>query len=233
MFGRKVIPKALVNALPVGGALHQGEVREPRPAGGREGDRSTRSGPRRSGPSALATHAVARTESLRPGPKPGRRRPSLAWLGVVPFFAYAAHVPDPAGRHRDGRRVPERPRRLHVPQRLVDRLDREHARRVLGEHQAQPRHRPPRRPARPPDRLRGDPQGDARLDPLGVRHVLGRGRELRRHPARVRVHRHASGRSGSSRSSSTTSSGSTSTSTALRSGRGTASSSSTSTSRSR
>jgi len=33
---------------------------------------------------------VARSETLRPGPKPGRRRPSLAWLGVVPFFAYAA-----------------------------------------------------------------------------------------------------------------------------------------------
>ena len=27
---------------------------------------------------------------LRPGAKSGRRRPSLAWLGVVPFFVYTA-----------------------------------------------------------------------------------------------------------------------------------------------
>jgi putative spermidine/putrescine transport system permease protein len=33
-------------------------------------------------------HAVAH-DSLRPGPPPGRRRRSFAWLGVVPFFAFA------------------------------------------------------------------------------------------------------------------------------------------------
>jgi putative spermidine/putrescine transport system permease protein len=38
----------------------------------------------------LTTEAVA-ADVLRPGPKaPGRRRPSFAWLGVVPFFAYTA-----------------------------------------------------------------------------------------------------------------------------------------------
>ena len=38
----------------------------------------------------LTTEAVA-ADVLRPGTKaPGRRRPSLAWLGVVPFFAYTA-----------------------------------------------------------------------------------------------------------------------------------------------
>ena len=36
----------------------------------------------------LATEAIAQS-ALRPGPKPGRRRRSWAWLGVVPFFAYA------------------------------------------------------------------------------------------------------------------------------------------------
>lgn len=35
-----------------------------------------------------ATDAVTQS-ALRPGPKPGRRRRSLAWLGVIPFFAYA------------------------------------------------------------------------------------------------------------------------------------------------
>ena len=44
---------------------------------------------------ALATHVAHGT--LRPGPAPGRRRPSLAWLGVVPFFAYAT-CSSPAGR---------------------------------------------------------------------------------------------------------------------------------------
>jgi putative spermidine/putrescine transport system permease protein len=33
-------------------------------------------------------HAVAH-DSLRPGLAPGRRRRSFAWLGVVPFFAFA------------------------------------------------------------------------------------------------------------------------------------------------
>src|SRR5262249_51350399 len=38
---------------------------------------------------ALATEAV-RADVLRPGLKSGRRRVSLAWIGVVPFFAYTA-----------------------------------------------------------------------------------------------------------------------------------------------
>ena len=76
--------------------------------------RSTRSGRRRSA-EALATEAVRAT------PPAGREvRPealSLAWLGVVPFFAYTLALPVPARGDRHGRRVPGRDGRLHVRQR--------------------------------------------------------------------------------------------------------------------
>ena len=84
---------------------------------------STTSGrPRSARAEPLATQAVTQ-DGLRPGPKPGRRRPSLAWLGVVPFFAYATHVPHPAGGDRDDRRFQGRRRRLHGRQRHLDRRD--------------------------------------------------------------------------------------------------------------
>ncbi len=81
-------------------------------------------------------------------------------------------------------------RRLHGRQRHLDRREVEPPGRILGEHPDQPHDGAPRRAARAPDRLRGDPQGHAGMDPLGVRDVLRRGGELRRHPARLRLHRH-------------------------------------------
>ena len=47
-----------------------------------------------------------------------------------------------------------------------------------------------RRLRRPRDRLRSAPRRHAPLGPLGAHDVLRRGGELRRHPARIRVHRH-------------------------------------------
>jgi putative spermidine/putrescine transport system permease protein len=41
------------------------------------------------GQDGLALSGSTASETSRPGPAPGRRRLSLAWLGVVPFFAYA------------------------------------------------------------------------------------------------------------------------------------------------
>ena len=100
-------------------------------------------------------------------------------------------VPVPARGVGDGRRVPgqERPRDVleHPPS-----LPAPVHRRVLGRACAislvTAAARLRRRPVR---RLRGDPGGHAALDPLGADDVLGRRGELRRHPARVRVHRDA------------------------------------------
>ena len=173
------------------------EVREPGSAGGREGASSTPSGRQRSARAEpLATEAVTQ-DALRPGPAPGRRRPSLAWLGVVPFFAYATlflvlpalTVMIGAFRSEGGGYTIDNVRSIVQSSNLRDAF--------VGEHPDQPHDGAPRRAVRAPDRLRGDPQGDAGLDPLGVRDVLRRRGELRRHPARLRVHRHARARSGS------------------------------------
>ena len=74
-------------ALPFGVALREREVRRARQRRRRPRPRSRRSGRRRSGRSALET-AIESEGAPRPA-RAGRGRPSLAWLGVVPFFAYA------------------------------------------------------------------------------------------------------------------------------------------------
>ncbi len=86
---RKVIPEGTDGNVPVRLVQRDGEVREPRPAGGREGGHQHAvAGQGRLELEPLAAHAVPH-DGLRPGPRPGRRRRSFAWLGVVPFFAYA------------------------------------------------------------------------------------------------------------------------------------------------
>ena len=104
-------PGVAARGAAVGEPLREGEVRERRAADRGEGPDRASSGRRRSGrrPSA--------TERSIGGPPAGRQRPaggacSLAWLGDVPFFAYAlAFLFVPAGQ-RHGRRVQEARRRL-------------------------------------------------------------------------------------------------------------------------
>ena len=55
-----------------------------------------------------------RRQPDRRGRTRGSRRCRWAWLGVAPFFIFAAPVPDPADRLSDRRRVPGRRRAFHA-----------------------------------------------------------------------------------------------------------------------
>src|SRR5207302_2733582 len=65
--------------------LREGEVREQRTADeGEEPDRAAVDFE-----DGLVTATEVASGAIRPGTRPGRRRLSLAWLGTLPFFAYA------------------------------------------------------------------------------------------------------------------------------------------------
>src|SRR5262249_3152572 len=70
-------------------AQREAEVREPWPDHRCEGAHQRPVAGKGRLELTTATHAEPQ-DALRPGVAPGRRRPSFAWLGVVPFFAYAA-----------------------------------------------------------------------------------------------------------------------------------------------
>ena len=87
MARRKVVPASLLEGAPFGVALREREVRRAWSADEGQGRGHARTGRRRSGRSALET-----ADRVRRCPAAGASRPrasSLAWLGVVPFFAYA------------------------------------------------------------------------------------------------------------------------------------------------
>ena len=101
--GAKGDPQALLTALPQAALYNKVKFASLGQQNAAKAIINT-SGPRRSGPSALATHAVA-SDGLRPGPTPGRRRPLVCLAGRRPVLCLRHHVPDPAGCHRDGRRL--------------------------------------------------------------------------------------------------------------------------------
>ena len=88
LLARKAIPKSVTAALPASWLNAKGAKFASLGQQTKAGVVIKAEWPAKIGTSSLATQAATH-DRLRPGPKPGRRF-SLAWLGVVPFFAYAS-----------------------------------------------------------------------------------------------------------------------------------------------
>ena len=176
-------------ARPAAGVdLCEDQVREQRPAD--EGEGADRH--RLAGEDGELAHLVGSRTGGAPAGHRVRPEAPLARLDRdAPLLRVHDPLPVPAGGRGARRRVQGQPRRL-------DDVEPDAARaravppRVPDEHRDQ-RSSPPCSAARLGLALAyaGDPRRDAALDPLDADDVLGRRRELRRHPARVRVHRDA------------------------------------------
>ena len=173
-------------------ALRQGEVRQHRAADEGEDARSPAQWPSEGrGLDPISTVHVA-PEALRPDIVSGRRRLSLAWLAHGAVLRVHDPVPLPPGGVGAHRCVQGRDGRLDAlehPAALRSPLQR----RVQDEHRGQPRHGAARRRSFGLLRSRTPPirDGTPKWIRSGTDDLLRRRRELRRHPARVRVHRDA------------------------------------------
>ena len=161
---RKVVPKALIKALPSAAAYSKVKFASVGAERRRHGPRSRPSGRRRSARSTLSTTA-AQDDLSRPAPAGRERRLSLAWLGVVPFLAYAtAFLLLPAANVLIG--AFQSTRTAATRSTTSGRSSSEPYRdRVQEQHRGEPRDGPPRRHLRAADRVLGDPGGHAALDP--------------------------------------------------------------------
>ena len=161
MVGRKVIPKALIDALP-SGALYN-KVKFASLAQQAAAKRGHQHGVAREGrrPSALATHAVARVSVSGRAPSPAGdvpRSPGSASSRSSPTPPCSSSSRPPRSWSARSRATTAATRSTTSP-RSSETANLRDA--FWASIRDQPRDRAPRRAARPPDRLRGDPQGHA------------------------------------------------------------------------
>ena len=135
---------------------------------------------------------MQQVEAINPVQMPAQIRAplSLAWLGVVPFFSFAALFLLIPTRLSRGRRLPGQRRPFHAGQSRGP-LGAQHPQCVCDQPRSQRRFRGSRRGAGLRPGLGGRARRPAGLAAARPHDIQRRGVELRRPAARLRVHRHA------------------------------------------